>query len=349
MPYSYQTTDDNEFTPIRELEWHVSDSTVVNALDLTFEYFGATQYNQKPNFDYKIEFFDTPTNPSARVFPLNTCEDGTLLPFRIINLDTGKEVTLTHTDKGYTGEFDENTGYSDCNWTINEKITFSGDTLRLGVDGEESDYKTWNLTFDYFFDMAFPNIGWTEYEAGKIYNIGDVVFSEAMLWEATAQVVIPVSPGEFWDQDGDGLDDNPWKVMYPWNEGDYLIIRTNKFYQDGDSWLADMSKLGESHTVTQEELDRIRVVPNPYIVRSAFNESSHVRQLEFIHLPQRCTITIFTVTGEKVASFTHDDDYSDREFWNLRTVNNQEVAPGLYLYTVEAGGKTHIGKFAVVR
>ena len=36
--------------------------------------------------------------------------------------------------------------------------------------------------------------------------------------------------------------------------------------------------------------------------------------------------------------------------WNVRTVNNQEVAPGLYIYAVETPeGKKHIGKFAVIR
>jgi hypothetical protein len=36
--------------------------------------------------------------------------------------------------------------------------------------------------------------------------------------------------------------------------------------------------------------------------------------------------------------------------WDLRTVNNQEIAPGLYIFTVEATGlEDYIGKFAVVR
>ena len=36
--------------------------------------------------------------------------------------------------------------------------------------------------------------------------------------------------------------------------------------------------------------------------------------------------------------------------WDLRTINNQEVAPGLYLFTVESEGvKDFIGKFAVIR
>ncbi|NQT96579.1 MAG: T9SS type A sorting domain-containing protein, partial [Candidatus Marinimicrobia bacterium] len=98
-----------------------------------------------------------------------------------------------------------------------------------------------------------------------------------------------------------------------------------------------------------QSLDNINVVPNPYIVRSGYNESEYIRKLLFSGLPQNSSVTIFTVTGEKVNSFTHTDATTGNEFWNLRSVNNQEVAPGLYIYVVEWEGKKHIGKFAVVR
>ena len=73
---------------------------------------------------------------------------------------------------------------------------------------------------------------------------------------------------------------------------------------------------------------------------------------------QECTIKIFTVTGELVNTLAHnlENDYdgntadTGNEWWDLRTYNNQEVAPGLYIYVVEASsGEKYIGKFAVVR
>lgn len=97
----------------------------------------------------------------------------------------------------------------------------------------------------------------------------------------------------------------------------------------------------------EDDLDEIKVVPNPYIVHSRFNETEYVKRLRFTHLPQICEITIYTISGEKVQTLNHETGGS--EWWNLRTVNNQEIAPGLYLYTVESGDKKFIGKFAVVR
>jgi hypothetical protein len=46
----------------------------------------------------------------------------------------------------------------------------------------------------------------------------------------------------------------------------------------------------------------------------------------------------------------HDKIDEGYAAWDLRSMNNQEVAPGLYLFTVQSdGAKDFIGKFAVIR
>ncbi len=93
----------------------------------------------------------------------------------------------------------------------------------------------------------------------------------------------------------------------------------------------------------------IRVIPNPYIVRSNFNETEFVNKIRFTQLPANCKITIFTISGEKVIDFTHSNPNDSNEWWNLRSMNNQVVAPGLYLFTVESIESKFLGKFAIVR
>ena len=102
-------------------------------------------------------------------------------------------------------------------------------------------------------------------------------------------------------------------------------------------------------------------MPNPYIESSPYNETEYYRKVRFIHLPEKCKITIFTISGEKVVTLNHPESNSSisiedegNKFWNLRSYNNQEVAPGLYLYVVENltdghFGEEFIGKFAIVR
>ena len=105
---------------------------------------------------------------------------------------------------------------------------------------------------------------------------------------------------------------------------------------------------------SEESLKEIKVVPNPYVAASNFKETAYLKKLLFTHLPAQCTINIYTVTGEMVTSLDHDDVNDGSKEWDLRTINNQEVSPGLYIYTVESTDSNnnpikHVGKFAIIR
>ena len=72
--------------------------------------------------------------------------------------------------------------------------------------------------------------------------------------------------------------------------------------------------------------------------------------IRFTHLPEKCNIKIYTVTGEFVFELDHESKIDGNEFWDLRTINNQEVSPGLYIYVVTSkDAAPFIGKFAIVR
>ena len=70
-------------------------------------------------------------------------------------------------------------------------------------------------------------------------------------------------------------------------------------------------------------------------------------------LSEDCIIKIFTVTGELVSEWRHSDPSRGFDYWNLRNQNNQEVAPGLYLFTIEDltdnGNEPYVGKFVIIR
>ena len=56
------------------------------------------------------------------------------------------------------------------------------------------------------------------------------------------------------------------------------------------------------------------------------------------------------MTGELVRTLHHDGSDDGSVPWDLRTKDNLDVAPGLYIYHVDAGRiGTHIGKFAVIK
>ena len=128
------------------------------------------------------------------------------------------------------------------------------------------------------------------------------------------------------------------------------MLKPQKWFVDGDYWIADMSMLGDTEIVTEEDISNVSVVPNPYIISSRFNESTNGNRIRFTNLPQQCNINIYTISGEFVKTINHDDSFKGSSFWDLKNSSGRTAAPGLYIYTLEtSNGLTKVGKFAVVR
>ena len=159
-------------------------------------------------------------------------------------------------------------------------------------------------------------------------------------------------PNAVYDNDGDGLNDSPWEQLYPWDDGDYVIISPDKWYNDGDYWTVDLSRIGQKEDLTSTLMDSIIVVPNPYVVNSLYNEEIYGNRLLFDKLPKQCTISIYTVTGEFVNTISHggSSNLSGSEPWDLKNENGDLVHPGLYFYVVQASGvPDKMGKFVIIR
>ncbi len=331
--------------------WETNMDSSNAFINVWLEYSSQEKFDNRPLYEYKIEFSTSVLDTARQVSPSGGCNDlpfdGTLLPFRITNLTTGKKVDIIHLDKGTTGE-DEDPGNKDCMWERNEKLAMRWEDVMLDGEIEDAPY-IYDLYIDYtFFDFFTNNVPiWSEnqsYEKDMSVKYAD------MIWVASEYIPVGEFAPNTWLDGEDGSNMNPWIPDYGWKDGDYIILKPERWFVDGDSWVADLSLLGKSHEVTQENIEEVMVVPNPYIVHSEFNETADSRLLQFIHLPQDCRITIYTITGEVVTSFEHHDEYFSYEFWDLRTDNNQEIAPGLYIFRVESdSGKEFLGKFAVVR
>jgi hypothetical protein len=127
----------------------------------------------------------------------------------------------------------------------------------------------------------------------------------------------------------------------------------------------------------------VRVVPNPYRAYEDYTKrygdpakglswenmndgtrefyAQQDRRIEFINLPDRCLIRIFTVAGDLVQIIPHNmpGDRSQwasisSERWDLNSRNRQQVTSGIYLFSVEdhtegSGNKLETGKFVIIR
>ena len=109
----------------------------------------------------------------------------------------------------------------------------------------------------------------------------------------------------------------------------------------------------------RNQMDRIAVVPNPYVASSGFETPPPQvftygrgdRRIDFIHLPQVCTIRIYTMAGEHVRTLKHSGTlYDGTEHWDLLSKDEFEIAPGIYIYHVETPeGYEHIGRLAIIK
>ena len=82
--------------------------------------------------------------------------------------------------------------------------------------------------------------------------------------------------------------------------------------------------------------------------------------MEFIGIPAKCRIKIFTLTGDLVQEIQHDDGSGSEAWGSIKRLDYQlnkwtlGVAPGVYLFLVESlvdghTGESSIGKFAIVK
>lgn len=92
---------------------------------------------------------------------------------------------------------------------------------------------------------------------------------------------------------------------------------------------------------------KVIAVPNPYRAREAWEGQGN--ELHFINLPPRARIRIYTVAGDLVADFEHNDPLRDFARWNLKNANGQDVASGIYMFRVEADQYSFQNRFVVIR
>ncbi|MDQ7818067.1 MAG: hypothetical protein RDU14_13655 [Melioribacteraceae bacterium] len=141
------------------------------------------------------------------------------------------------------------------------------------------------------------------------------------------------------------------------NTGEKLEIKLKKPFLSSDlfRFVATAGKIDLDKA--REELDRIKVVPNPYVasaqweIKNPYASGRGPRSLHFTHLPNKCTIRIFTINGELVDVIEHDSPFNDGTAkWNMLTKDNLNIAYGVYVFQVDAPNiGTKIGKFAVIK
>ena len=193
-----------------------------------------------------------------------------------------------------------------------------------------------NEYIDFAFDEQPTTMNGVVDNAEVIIFLQDVLDSSTVTWAA-----------EFRSRTATGDTVQP-------SVGDELLLRLYQPYSSADEYEYDTRSARVNRTAV--ELERINVYPNPYVAATnqeptnPFNEGRGERRITFNHLPDKCTIRIYTVRGDLVETIVHDAGIDDgTENWDLRTKDGLNAAYGVYLYHVESPYGEKTGRFAVIK
>lgn len=148
--------------------------------------------------------------------------------------------------------------------------------------------------------------------------------------------------------DGTALPESQWVLPQP---GDRYVVRSPVPFLARDRYVFTTTAAEPLANPNQELLDRIRVVPNPYVVGNSaetrpFLSGRGERKIFFRNLPGEARVRIYTVAGVFVQEL---ESVNGIATWDLITKDGLEAAFGLYFYHVQAEGiGEKVDRFAII-
>ncbi len=138
--------------------------------------------------------------------------------------------------------------------------------------------------------------------------------------------------------------------------GDVFRIVTKKPFRTGEFFSFAVRPPAFDQKKAQDDMVNVAVVPNPYVGAASWEPATTSvgrgeRRVYFIHLPAKCTIRIYTISGRLVQTIEHSSTVDDgQEPWNLVSRDGMDIAYGVYIFHVEAPGiGQRIDKFAIMK
>ncbi len=157
-----------------------------------------------------------------------------------------------------------------------------------------------------------------------------------------------------------------WQMQFnaPSNEtpdspdsNDVGMVKIKTPFRTGDTYKFTTIPQHINYEKAKVDLEKVAVVPNPYVGAARWEPQRLTqsgrgeRRVYFIHLPQEATIRIYTISGDHVKTIHHSSTLLDgQEPWDLISKEGQDVAPGVYIFHIEAPGiGEKIDKFAIIK
>ncbi len=156
-------------------------------------------------------------------------------------------------------------------------------------------------------------------------------------------------------------DGDPHPEAFPYNHVWFFAVDPyNTDYNNGDVYTIEGAPLngaddefvfsvdGVDPATAGNNLDKIRVYPDPYLAHHSQEYGEYERELNFINLPDECTVRIYTLAGDLVKTANHFGN-GGTYTWNMLSDAGLSIASGIYLYHIESKYGDRTGRFAVIK
>ncbi len=260
-------------------------------------------------------------------------------------------------------EFDaDNSGWSqqNCNLIIlGEKL--------LEVPRDVDEYPV-----SYEIRVGEPDSSWlfryrepTNFQVWDIYNNKKIKFYH---WEPNDRVDHILNDGDYIDlwKEIDGSMQRIWRFSFIATPNQEIVnpvsgttgaIKIKTPFKSNDKYSFSTLKHYVDDNLAAENLDDVAVIPNPYVGAARWEPQRLTtsgrgdRRIYFVNLPQKATIRIYTISGDHVTTLEHDSNLLDgKTSWDLKSKNGLDVAPGVYIYHLDAPGVGEkIDRFAIIK
>ncbi|MCW9066312.1 MAG: hypothetical protein OQJ78_08430 [Ignavibacteriaceae bacterium] len=215
-------------------------------------------------------------------------------------------------------------------------------------------FKVYNLSEDKFINFAFIEVDHSGPCSDGCFSSNGYALADRIIFLEPSSTDTTLSPT--WWFYSQRVDTSQADLVYP-ESGDTAKIALIKPFLSADKFrfVAKKGYINKDQAIA--DLNNIKVVPNPYLANALWEEKNPYssgrgpRSIHFTHLPNQCTIRIFTVSGELVQEIQHESNLTDGAAeWDLLSKDNLSVSYGVYIYQVDAPGiGTTVGKFAIIK
>ena len=233
------------------------------------------------------------------------------------------------------------------------EITFADeplDTSRAGIGAPAvpANFRIMTASSDMQLDFRFRDVDGN----GTLNALGE--FIEILTPEAEGSTTWRPT----WRMDVDTTGQGGATTFDPPGAGDVYTLVVNAPFGPDDAFTFSVrgEQVDDALSRAQFGEEEPYVVPNPYVASASFEPERFAvsgrgeRRLEFRAIPANASIRIYTVRGELVQTLRHDGSTTGMVPWDLRSKDNLEIAPGLYIFHVDARELgEHVGKFAVIK